>query len=957
MRTLLPLMRQQVGDALRGDRGWLIGAGTGAVLIVVLTLFKIAFVGAIGYPTPFLLYFGAIMVATYKGGVFAGQATTILCAVASYFLFMDKTAGAFFFEGATALVAFLVEGTCIALVTGGFVAQRRMATRALEEAKQVSAQLQVVLSGVGEGITLQDSTGRTLYANQVAAEMAGYASPEEFVRAAPNELMQRFEFFDTAGNPFPRNEVPGRRILRGLPAPQVKIRVRRVDTGKEHWALLRANAIYDDDGEIAHVVSVFRDVTGAQEKDAELKLAREWFQIALRSIGDAIITTDARGRVNLLNPIAEELTGWKVEEALGRRLDEVLQLVTVDTREPLENPVSRVIREGGVAALSDKTLLIRRDGSEIAIDDSAAPIRGTDGGLEGVILVFRDVSAKRLEESRVAFLARATQELNSSLDYKRTLSTVAKLAVPAIADWCAVDILEGEDVVRVGVAHVDEEKVRKVDELQRRYPADPEAPRGLHHILRTGEAQLMPEIPLELLQQSARSEEHLRLILELGLHSYMGVPLKRDGKTFGVITFATAESKRTFGERDIALAHALADRAALAVENAALFRAAEHARQQAETANRTKDEFLAMLGHELRNPLAPISSALELLKNKYGDQEQHREVEVIERQVEHLVRLVDDLLDVARITKGRLELNRRCVSVAEIVERAREMAWPESKTPLHQVHVRIQPGLELNCDPVRASQIIANLLINSMKYTPPGGNIWIDAEKTGESASIRVADDGMGIAKETLTQVFELFVQEPQALDRARGGLGLGLAIVKGLVSAHGGTVSATSAGLGRGAAFTVLLPIGDVSAAGEPLSASRELKPHSERRILIVDDNVDAAELLAELLRLSGHEVRIAHDGPKALNLVKDWIPDVALLDIGLPGMTGYELAARLREIEELRHIDLIAATGYGRPDDHKRSEEAKFLAHLVKPIDIRALEQVLQSSGSGTASREHSA
>lgn len=937
-------MRQQMRDALRGDRGWLAGAWSGALLLLVLTVVKLTFIDSIGYPTPFLLYFVAVVVATYRGGVFAGQVTTLVSAIVSYLLFMDKDPSTFFFRGALALLFFFLEGLCIALVTGGFVVQKRRTLQAIEESKAAHAQLQVVLSGVDQGITLQDSTGRTVYANRVAAEMAGCASPEEFVALAPAELMKRFEFFDSAGNPFPPSEIPGRRILSGKTAPEVTLRVRRTDTGKEHWARLRSNAIRDESGQVQYVVSVFRDVTDTQEREAELSLAREWFQIALRSIGDAVITTDSRGRINLVNPVAEHLTGWKLEEALGLPLSKVFSIIAEETRQPVESPVARVIREGAVVGLTNHTLLIRRDGTEVAIDDSAAPIRGSDGTLEGVILVFRDVSAKRMEETRTDFLARATQELTSSLDYRATLSTVARLAVPTIADWCAVDILEEGKIIRLGVAHVDAEKIRHVEDLQRQYPSDPSAPRGLHEILRTGNAEIVPEIPRELLEQSAQDEEHKRLILELGLHSYMGVPLKRKGRTFGVITFATAESKRTFGERDMALAEALADRAALAVENAALFRSAKLARLQAEAANRTKDEFLAMLGHELRNPLAPISSALTLMKKKGGGTHE-REVQVIDRQVQHLVRLVDDLLDVARITKGRLELEHRRVAISQVVERAKELVWPDAATPPHHVHIEIEPGLEITCDPVRISQVLANLLTNSMKYTPQGGNIWIEASGGPDTVTIRVRDDGMGIGEETLKQVFELFVQEPQALDRAQGGLGLGLAIVKGLVSAHGGTVSAKSGGIGRGAEFVVELPYGELS---DELPERRSSRPGAtaSKRILIVDDNIDACELLADLLRLDGHEVLLAHDGPGALEIASQRRPEVALLDIGLPGMSGYELAEQLRRIDGLANIDLIATTGYGQPDDRKRSKKARFRAHLVKPIDPQALHGALTSA-----------
>jgi PAS domain-containing protein len=316
-------MRQQMRDAFRGDRGWLAGAGTGVLLVALVTIPKLIFIESIGYPTPFLLYFAAVMVATYRGGVFAGQVTTAICAAVSFALFMKPTLEEFSLREASALLVFCVEGLCIALVTGGFVVEKRKAQRAIAEAKKIQSQLQVVLSGVDEGITLQDAQGKTVYANRVAAQMAGCASPEEFVTLAPKRLMERFALFDTAGNPFPLDEVPGRRLLRGQTAAEVKLRVRRTDTTQEHWALLRANEIKNERGDLQYVVSIFRDVSSTQAKEAELKLAREWFRIALRSIGDAVITTNTQGRINLLNPVAEELTGWQLNEALGRSLGDV----------------------------------------------------------------------------------------------------------------------------------------------------------------------------------------------------------------------------------------------------------------------------------------------------------------------------------------------------------------------------------------------------------------------------------------------------------------------------------------------------------------------------------------------------------------------------------------------------------------------------------------------------------
>jgi signal transduction histidine kinase/CheY-like chemotaxis protein len=362
---------------------------------------------------------------------------------------------------------------------------------------------------------------------------------------------------------------------------------------------------------------------------------------------------------------------------------------------------------------------------------------------------------------------------------------------------------------------------------------------------------------------------------------------------------------------------------------------------EAQAASRTKDEFLAMLGHELRNPLAPILTALQLMRQREPGAAL-RERTVIERQVGHLGRLVDDLLDVSRISRGKVELKKARFEIGEVVSKAIELASPLFDERHHHLTVQVPAqGLPVDGDPTRLAQIVSNLLTNAAKYTEPGGNIEVRAVRAGDQVVLTVRDNGTGIGASLLPRVFELFAQEQQDSDRSRGGLGLGLAIVKSLVEAHGGTVRAESEGRGLGSLFTVALPL----ASGEALQA-RIPAPHapdqrSERRILVVDDNRDAAELLAELLREKGHTAEVALDGPTALDLAQHFHPDVAVLDLGLPVMDGYELARRLRERSPA--LRLIALTGYGQRSDRERTRAAGFDAHLVKPVAIDVLQSTV--------------
>jgi signal transduction histidine kinase/DNA-binding response OmpR family regulator len=372
------------------------------------------------------------------------------------------------------------------------------------------------------------------------------------------------------------------------------------------------------------------------------------------------------------------------------------------------------------------------------------------------------------------------------------------------------------------------------------------------------------------------------------------------------------------------------------------------ARREADAANRAKDEFLAMLGHELRNPLAPIVTALQLMQMR--DTSGGREREIIERQVRHMIGLVDDLLDVSRITQGKIALKRERVELARVVTQAIEMASPLLEQQGHTLAVEVTgEGLALDGDPARLAQVVANLLTNAAKYTRPGGHITVTGIREGERVTLRVRDTGIGIAPEVLPRIFEPFTQAAQAIDRSQGGLGLGLAIVRSLVKMHGGEVTANSAGRDLGTEFVVRLPAG----APEPSTrieaeASGQFAATKERsvqaiRVLVVDDNEDAAEMLADMLEIFGHVARCAHEGATALRIAETFDPDVAVLDIGLPGMDGFQLAQHFQGHPQLRRTRLIAVTGYGEDRDRARSAAAGFVAHLVKPVDMDRLNAVI--------------
>ena len=543
-------------------------------------------------------------------------------------------------------------------------------------------------------------------------------------------------------------------------------------------------------------------------------------------------------------------------------------------------------------------------------------------------------SARRRQE----LLATAGAVLSGSLDPQDTLRAIARTLVPDIADWCRIDLLDEDGELRRRMAfHTDPARAQQALEMALRMRASPKTIGSMGWVLKNG----VPHYG-HYDQGDALDDPVLRSYTQtFGMSAHFIIPLTARGRTIGALAVIQAESGRDLSEDDRSLILELGQRAALALDNARLYAEAETARHQAEMANRSKDEFLAMLGHELRNPLAPIVSALELMQ-RVDPQAHAAQRRVIGRQVMHLSRLIDDLLDISRITQGKVQLRRESVDLKEVVANAIELTLPFYDKHLRPVEVRLapEPAFVLG-DPVRLAQVLCNLLINAAKFTPREGNVTLELAVREGMAELVVEDSGRGIGPELLPRVFDLFVQGQQSIDRRSGGLGLGLTIVKTLAEMHGGGVSAASDGPGLGSRFTVRLPV--IERAPVQTSRPAPLEMQAAGRVLLVDDNADAADSLAELLRMVGYEVRIANHAQAALALLDDFSPEVGLLDIGLPDIDGYELAARLRADPRSQGMRLVALTGYGRDNDRVKALAASFDEHLVKPVAIDRLLQVV--------------
>ncbi|GAB2868127.1 hypothetical protein GCM10027277_41650 [Pseudoduganella ginsengisoli] len=448
--------------------------------------------------------------------------------------------------------------------------------------------------------------------------------------------------------------------------------------------------------------------------------------------------------------------------------------------------------------------IIWPDGSVHWIEGKGDVVRNGQGQVVSMSGICVDVTKRKLTEQKLRFLAKASAELAELVEREETLVRIARLAVPDFADWCTVDLVDGEGALkRVAVAHVDPQKVDLARRLHERYPPDPDTPNSPWQVIRAGKAALVKEITDEALMLSLRDTGYLQIIRELGLRSYMAIPLIVRGHAIGAITFTSAESRHLYSEADVEIGEEIGRRAGVAIENAGLY-------QSLQESDRRKDDFLAMLAHELRNPLAPVSAAAHILTLKPDPAVVHKSAAVIARQVAHLTGLVDDLLDISRVSRGLIKLDMTCVDLRAAIEEAVEQVRPLMDRKEQRLDVAIQTSeLRVQGDHKRLVQVMSNLLNNAAKFTPPSGRIRLQAGLDGDSIAVAISDDGIGMPPELLSAAFELFVQGKTTVDRATGGLGIGLALVKHMVGLHGGTVTARSEGVGRGSEFVVRLPAG----------------------------------------------------------------------------------------------------------------------------------------------------
>ncbi|HEY6081547.1 MAG TPA: PAS domain S-box protein [Polyangiaceae bacterium] len=693
-----------------------------------------------------------------------------------------------------------------------------------ERFRSLSSELNVILEGVADGITVQDRSGKLMFANSAAARHCGFSTRDELLGAEPAQVARRFEMLDEHGNAFAPHELPGRRVLAGAQQATALLHSRDRHSGREWWSEVRANAVLGSDGLPEMAISIWHDVTGQR---------------------------------------------------------------------------------------------------------------------------------RRQEHERL--LKVATETLSASLEAAGTLRELAAVLAPGLCDWCAIHVLDKGVLRCAAVTHADPRKASLLAEYQAQFPPEADDTQGVWQVMRTGVPLLHAHVSEEELRERARDDdERLRSLKSIGMRSVMHAPIRRRHRVVGVLSLSAADSGRRYDERDMTLALELGTRIGAFLENASLYERAQAAAasaaaaaHEAETAGRLKDEFLATVSHELRTPLNAILGWSSLLKAREDSSSIEKGVDVIHRNAKAQSKIIEDILDVSRIITGKLRLELAPVDLATVITDAIEVVRPSAAAKNISVEFRHpeETGLLIG-DAERLQQVLWNLLSNAVKFNEAGGRIWIVLGRKDSSITLTVSDNGKGIELDFLPYVFERFKQADGSTTRRFGGLGLGLAIVRHIVELHGGRVAVKSAGPGQGSSFELNLPVrATLPTADAPperpsrapsssgLPAQRDL---GGVRVLVIDDERDARELLELVLTRAGARVETAGSAAAGFAALETFRPDIIVSDVGMPDEDGYTLLQRVRSSQApYAKTPAIALTAYTRREDRARALAMGFNSHLGKPVN----------------------
>jgi PAS domain S-box-containing protein len=710
--------------------------------------------------------------------------------------------------------------------------------------------------------------------------------------------------------------------------------------------------------------------TELRSQNEELSIARQRYREQFDFAPDGYLVTDPTGIIEEANVAASLLLQVEQSRLVGNSLATYLHL----DGQNLFHAQLQQLQSGAIERVRDWQNTVKPEGGRpFPAALTVGVLRDSSGKPAGLRWLVRDITQFKRSEAersellvrervaraegdaarRLAFLAEASTLLSASLDSETTLQSVARLAVPFLADWCLVYIIEDDGSARrVAVAQADPAKEELARSLAAHSP--PALPEWVTRVLSSGRSEIVPDVSIDLLESVASNEEHLKTIQKLGARCAMVVPLIARGRTLGAIALLSTQPQREFGDADRILAEDLARRCAYAVDNARLYSEVILQRDKAEKASRVKDEFLAILSHELRNPLVPILGWAKILKTRANgsDEVMSEGIRSLERNARNIQRLVDDCLELVRTSTRHIRLELERIDLNSVIAASIEAVVPLAREKGLKVEVELSADpLWIVGDRTRLEQVVVNLLTNAVKYTPAGA-VEIRSERTSLQAQVCVRDSGIGIAPDFIEKVFEPFRQATTAWLTSDSGLGIGLSIAREIVNLHSGKIWAESRGLRRGSDFFVSLPL-SVAITSPILESAPPRDAHAvarHLRLLLVEDSSDVRFLIQQELEWAGHKVYPAPDGQVALEIAKREIPDMIISDIKMPNLDGYQLMQQVRAIPELARIPAIAMTGFGMARDVEQARSAGYSAHLVKPVDIDEMDRLIQRLASGT-------
>ncbi|MBI3948652.1 MAG: response regulator [Armatimonadetes bacterium] len=691
-----------------------------------------------------------------------------------------------------------------------------------------------------------------------------------------------------------------------------------------------------------------------READRRADEAREGariLQALMEHIPEGITIADAPDvRIRVVSRYGRELTGRPREVIEGIPVERHAAdwgIFRPDGTQPSgeELPLSRATQHGEVV-MDEEWILRHPDGTEIAILINAGPIRDENGRATGGVMAWRDITERKWAEARLRILAGLSAALAETPAEEEVVRRVAATATAEFADYAVVALVdENGDLRPAAASGSDRDRQRRIEALGPFvfHPATLARMPVLGKALRDKETVLVAEVTDAVIDAVAENGQQAEALRALRATSAIVGPLAARDRLLGSVALIRAGNRPPFNAADRAIADQFIARAALALDNARLFAAEQKAREEAQEANRAKDRFVALVSHELRNPLNAIASGITLLRQSCpATGPINRALEIAERNTALQTRLIDDLLDLSRLHRGKLQLQRAPVELGKVVAGACQSHDVEAKDAGLALACRSEPGLWVHGDFDRLQQVVLNFLSNALKFTPAGGTVTVTAERRGTHGRTTVADTGIGLGRAMLDSLFEMFHQGEVAGQR-KEGLGIGLALVKGIVESHGGRVWAESEGIGRGSRFIVELPL-VAAPRRQVVAAEEEEAPRRAIGVLLIEDNADTRALIADNLTLAGYEVQTAESGEDALDFLQEGRPDVMLVDIGLPGMDGFEFLRRARELPGMADVPAFAVTGFGAEEDMRRGREAGFAGHFVKPVSVKQLDESIK-------------